>query len=138
MICSKCKQDKNESCFSFRNKSLEIRHKQCLECQKRYRQKHYKTHKDDYRKKNRRNKLKNRQLVYDYLMSHPCVDCGESDPVVLDFDHIKDKSINVSKLIGTYSWKTILQEINKCEVRCANCHRRKTAKQFRWYKDIAS
>ena len=35
-----------------------------------------------------------------------------------------------------YRWKTVLEEINKCEVRCANCHRQKTAKDENWYKLI--
>jgi hypothetical protein len=40
----------------------------------------------------------------------------------------------VSALVnGKYSWSKILEEIEKCDVRCANCHRRRTAKQLGWY-----
>jgi 5-methylcytosine-specific restriction endonuclease McrA len=70
-----------------------------------------------------------RNTIIDYLATHPCVDCGESDPVVLDFDHIAGKSFNIAKA----SWmlvsvERLLAEINKCEVRCSNCHRRRTAR----------
>jgi hypothetical protein len=71
--------------------------------------------------------------VFEYLSVHPCVDCGESDPVVLEFDHrdATTKFRAVAQMIeARYAWSTILEEIEKCDVRCANCHRRKTSRQF--------
>lgn len=73
----------------------------------------------------------NRRLVWEYKKTHPCVDCGESDPVVLEFDHQRDKKNWIANMLGSnVSHKKILDEIAKCVVRCANCHRRKTAKQL--------
>ncbi len=86
---------------------------------------------------NRSNRNENRRVVMEYLYSHPCVDCGEEDPVVLDFDHIegKGKICEVGRMLSSgYSLKAIMEEIAKCEVRCANCHRRKTARSRGWYK----
>lgn len=56
-----------------------------------------------------------------------CVDCAENNHIVLDFDHIKDKKYNISRMVHDgFSWKAILKEIQKCEVVCANCHRIRT------------
>ena len=56
-----------------------------------------------------------------------CTDCGETNPIVLDFDHLKDKKYNVSRMIHDgFSWAAIKKEIAKCEVVCANCHRIRT------------
>lgn len=76
-----------------------------------------------------------RTFVWNYLLDHPCVDCGEPDPVVLDFDHVIGvKRKGVSDLAGEgYSIKVITAEIAKCLVRCANCHRRRTAVQLGHY-----
>ncbi len=81
---------------------------------------------------------KNRQRAYDYILSHPCIDCGEDDPVVLQFDHIKGLKVrSISEMVNAGSaWHTILREMNKCEVVCANCHARRTAKAQRWYRRI--
>lgn len=74
------------------------------------------------------------EMMFQYFMEHPCVDCGETDPIVLTFDHIRDKHFNVSDgMRQGYSMSTIWAEIAKCEVRCGNCHLRKTAKDFGWY-----
>ena len=58
-----------------------------------------------------------------------CIDCGEDESILLEFDHVRGKKINnVSDMVGqAYSIKSIKNEIRKCEVRCANCHRRKTS-----------
>jgi hypothetical protein len=79
------------------------------------------------------------RAVYDYLAKHPCVDCGESDPVVLDFDHVRgQKFMNVKRMLsGTYSLKRIFEEIEKCDVRCANCHRRATAQRGGFFTYVA-
>lgn len=68
---------------------------------------------------------RNKEFVQDYLSLHPCVDCGISDIRVLDFDHIRgEKKFDVSYMVTkAYRLELIKQEISKCEVRCANCHR---------------
>jgi hypothetical protein len=75
------------------------------------------------------------EKVVAYLLEHPCVDCGETDWQVLDFDHRDPgtKCDHVARLVHNASWATVLQEIEKCDVRCANCHRRKTALDNDWY-----
>ena len=83
---------------------------------------------DYYKAKTKENRRAVSLQVREYLNNHPCVDCGEDDPVVLEFDHVFDtKTANISDLVKTnHCWNTIIKEIQKCEVRCANCHRRIT------------
>jgi hypothetical protein len=59
------------------------------------------------------------------------VDCGETDPDVLDFDHVRGKKVcGISRMVGRgYRLWRIKAEIDKCEVRCANDHRRITKKR---------
>lgn len=105
------------------------------EKQRQASRKHYLANKDKMKARARTNskdaKRRNREYVDSYLKSHPCVDCGESDHIVLEFDHIKgEKLYNVSGLKhGSNSIQLIEEEIAKCEVRCANCHRRQTYKR---------
>ena len=67
-----------------------------------------------------------------------CIICDESDPVVLEFDHRdgNDKIDSVSNLIRNSSWDRIAAELAKCDVLCANCHRRKSAAQFRYKRHL--
>jgi hypothetical protein len=70
-----------------------------------------------------------RAFVLAYLREHPCIDCGESDPIVLELDHRPGdkKCFEIGNVISRgYSVATIEAEIKKCDVRCANCHRRIT------------
>jgi hypothetical protein len=53
--------------------------------------------------------------------------------VVLTFDHLGDKLFSISSRIGCGNLPKLIEEIGKCVVRCANCHMRKTAKDFNWY-----
>jgi len=86
----------------------------------------------------RNNKViaENRQRLYDYLSTHPCVDCGIPEIRFLQFDHIRgSKKNSIAKMIGTAtSWQTIEEEIAKCEVRCANCHSAKTSERGNWWR----
>ena len=86
-------------------------------------------HRKDLYEAQRRHRVNVRGKLFEYLSTKKCIDCGEKDPIVLDFDHIKpeDKFKPVSKMLsGHWSWLSLKKEIEKCEVRCANCHRIKT------------
>jgi hypothetical protein len=76
--------------------------------------------------------------LIEFFRTRPCVDCGESDPLVLEFDHRSDKIFNISKGIRDHSWASVLDEIAKCDVVCANCHRRRTARRGRFARAVVA
>lgn len=135
--CSGCKQEKDIEEFSWENKAKNERQSKCKSCSKIYQDAHYAENKEAISLKNKAKRDKYRQFVWDYLKLHPCVDCGEIDPTVLEFDHKdpNEKDFMVSEG-RNYNMDRVLEEMQKCEIRCANCHKRKTAIQFGWYKDI--
>lgn len=117
----------------------------CIKCHRLYTHNHYLAHKVEYVAKAQVNSARYFKAAMswltDYLYYHHCVDCGEKDIVVLEFDHREptSKEYNVGTLIhdcGT-SLEKLQREVAKCDVRCANCHRRRTAKQYKWRKAFA-
>jgi hypothetical protein len=85
-----------------------------------------------------RTRMRNRVFIYTTLKQSHCIDCGDKRWQVLEFDHVRGtKEIGICEMINRKcSLERIEKEIAKCEVRCANCHRLKTAVQFGWYKGI--
>lgn len=74
-----------------------------------------------------RRTVSNRNKIQQIKMDKGCVDCGYNVHfAALDFDHVQgSKAKVVSDMVG-YRWDKVMLEIEKCEVRCANCHRIKT------------
>jgi len=135
--CSRCMQLKNEDEFAARNKAKGTLQPYCKVCRKEIDAKLWKTNsKFRLSKTERMNeyRLRNNEYVLEYLKTHPCVDCAENDPIVLDFDHLRDKIANVAKLVDNTSLSSLKEEIDKCEVRCSNCHRRKTARERNYFR----
>jgi len=82
-------------------------------------------HRKRHRIENRR-AMGNRAWVRAYLVAHPCVDCGEADPAVLEFDHVRgEKLFAIANGVERYGLVKLKAEILRCVVRCANCHRRR-------------
>lgn len=116
-LCKKC-----YNIFQY-NDRYDIKSNECISC-------------NTEKTTSKRNK--NRTKIYNYLLVNPCADCGEKDPIVLEFDHLdpKNKNYNISNMMS-YSWEKIEKEIEKCQVVCANCHRRRTASTYNWYAYIS-
>ena len=137
--CTTCGQWKDDEEFSFRHKALGIRWGICKECKSKQQAQWYEGHRDQHLENVRRNtsvaRDAARQYVLDYLSTHPCSECGESDPQVLEFDHLSGKTKDISVMVAQgYSVKTIKAEIAKCRVLSANCHRRHTSKSGGWFR----
>jgi hypothetical protein len=81
----------------------------------------------------KRNKQRVTEFIEQYKRHQHCADCGFSGkdfPYVLDFDHKNnglDKKFNIGSWSRTVlSVEAITREIAKCELVCANCHRKRT------------
>jgi hypothetical protein len=109
----------------------------CLACGRGYRRDHYARNVAYYVAKaaraDDRRQVENYRKLIAHLRVNPCVDCGETDVRVLQFDHLdpSTKTTEVSRLVLYASWSRALAEIDKCAVRCGNCHRRKTLRDLR-------
>lgn len=136
-VCGKCKKNKPATDYSVKKKSKLQPY--CKDCNATYGSAWYFSRKESRKKIIAAQKLQRKrraqEFVLLYLKQHGCVDCPEKDPVVLDFDHLRDKKDNISNMIANgLIIDKIIAEIEKCEIRCANCHRRKTAAVSGWYR----
>ncbi len=130
-VCTRCRERKPATHFAWHRKTRGQRDTYCRPCRAAYKREHYAANKHVYIAKAHRRKqaiaLERAGLLVEFFRKRPCVDCGESDPLVLEFDHLGEKSFNIAKGLRSHSWQAVLDEIAKCEVVCANCHRRRTA-----------
>jgi hypothetical protein len=116
----------------------------CRTCNREYSRTWYRAHRvEEVAKAAARNKVRraeNLGRVLEYLASHPCVDCGEADPVVLQFDHVREQKVTEVMAMAErlVPWNLILDEIAKCDVRCGTCHVRRTAHQVGWRRTSVS
>jgi hypothetical protein len=139
--CASCFELKQSAEFSWKHKHLGTLATYCKPCQREYCRSHYRKNRERHNQRRYANQAayreRNRDLVTSYLLTHPCVDCGDKDPLMLDFDHVRGrKTDDISRMISIgMSLGQIKLEIEKCVVRCSNCHRRKTAKELTWFKD---
>jgi hypothetical protein len=79
---------------------------------------------------NRPLRRRNLEYVFTHLQKSSCIDCGEADLVVLEFDHVGPKRESVMVMVlNEHSLSSLERELASCEVRCANCHRRRTIRQ---------
>ena len=134
-MCTKCHQTKDESEYFIKSASTGYRHAQCKKCYREYRKtysaNHYAKYGDAYREraKIRRAKLKRQNQIelIRYLQDKACAECGENDIRVLEFDHLEPpkKLLGIARAVndGRPS-AVILSEIHKCQILCANCHKK--------------
>lgn len=127
-ICSVCETKKPLEGFHRNKRRLDGYQSYCKTCAALRNRAYYVAtpHKQVERKANRTKAvLKGKKLVDDHFSKNFCVDCGNSDRRVLEFDHVRGIKIgNVSQMVTDgRGLEVIVAEIAKCEVRCANCHR---------------
>lgn len=144
--CSKCDQLKPQSEFFRRSRITGKLHSECKECyglaRQSYQVDHYRRCRSRYlanaKKRREKKNAEYRALLTTYLSDKSCNECGESDIRVLELDHFDpaNKEFTVSQGVKLgYNMSLIRQEMEKCQVLCSNCHRKRTAAQFNWYKN---
>lgn len=129
--CSKCNKEKDLEEFHRNNSRKDGRQGVCKPCRSVYHKSWYsdpiknREQADRSRAARKKRREAYHALILDYLLEHPCVDCGITDIRVLDFDHLPgfQKEISISDTVA-FAWspEQILAEISKCDVRCRNCH----------------
>ena len=140
--CNRCKVKKPFSEFNNKRDSGHLSSVQpyCRPCQGEYQRENYESRRipllNGVYKTRQVRKTEIRTFLAEFYSSHPCVDCGETDILVLEFDHVTGKTFGLNEAIrDVVSLKKIKEEITKGEVRCANCHRRITSEHqnsWRW------
>lgn len=137
-ICTKCNKYKPISCFHVRSKKDGTFKSHCKQCCSVRDQAYYVSPSSKKKKSLKRSRIKlekrNRTLLLDFLSSSSCKDCGIGDIRVLDFDHLKDKRYTISARFKSLSVETLVKEMEKCDVVCANCHRIRTSSRANDWK----
>lgn len=141
--CVICKKEKELLEFNKNKRKKDGLNNVCRECNKIASNKYYINNKEKAKKyaleRAKTVRKETRKLYFNLLKNSECVDCGNNNPLVLEFDHKDgvDKYNTIGTLVGNgTTWKNIKKEIDKCDIRCANCHRIRTAKQLNWYQDL--
>ena len=128
--CGRCGHDLPRECF---NRFGTGRQWWCRRCFAAYFRERGELHRIQSRAAKQARRRRIAAFVLLYLRTHPCVDCGKADPVVLDFDHVGEKTAGIAELVtATATLDAIESEITRCDVVCANCHRRRTARRAGW------
>jgi|SRR5688572_13727192 len=125
--CSKCKKEKSVSEFNknrLRKDGLQF---YCKDCNQEAYSDWKKNNKDKARAGHRRALRSKRKWIAEFK-NKPCTDCKVNYPsYVMQFDHvIGEKKFNIGDSKCNYAKQTILEEIAKCEIVCANCHAERT------------
>jgi hypothetical protein len=154
--CSKCKEEKPVSEFHRQARSVDGRHPYCKPCKAGYASERHWRKRDEELARMRAWRSQNHEYVLarakewylanperkrdadhllvqekraliQFLKARPCADCGGSFPsICMDFDHVSGVKLMAIGQMGRYSVARILEEVSKCEVVCANCHRIRT------------
>ena len=135
--CCKCQLMRPLSDFNRSTSAADGLQARCRLCAAAWYQANKARHKLNVRARNNRVRAEHRERITNYLLEHPCEDCGEADVRVLEFDH-NDPHEKVGEVVRLASscipWRRVQAEISKCTVRCANCHRIRTNDMFGFWR----
>ncbi len=128
-VCVVCHVEKELSEFNM--------HSYCRECSRAYGKRYYQANKAYYLEKAKRRNAEQRKrldVIINAAKDRPCADCGiKYPPWIMQFDHLEgaDKIANVADMRRlSYSIASVMDEIAKCDVVCANCHCQRTHERY--------
>lgn len=127
--CGTCSEMKPLTEFNRKSSRRDGHQEVCRECNRSSSRQYYKRNREQHlaviRKRTAARRDAGRKLVAEHLAGSSCVDCGNDDIRVLDFDHRpgEQKRDGVMQLVRNgFSLSAIASEITRCDVRCRNCH----------------
>jgi hypothetical protein len=127
--CGKCLRRRLIKNFNKKGKRFSS---YCKDCNKSNLKSHYYSNPSYYKQKRIAHKSKVKAIISE-LKKNPCTDCGLMfHPCAMQFDHVPGgppKKFNISQAVVTRPVGTVLKEIAKCELVCANCHAYRTYKR---------
>lgn len=137
--CCTCHELRPLTDFNVRRAAPDGLQSRCRACSRAWYVAHREQHRANVARRTVATRLEYKRRIGVHLRAHPCVDCGETDVRVLDFDHDSgsDKRADIAALVAACGrWSDIEAEIAKCSVRCANCHRRVTSERARDWRAV--
>lgn len=123
--CTKCPQNGQQPLNNFAIKTGSQRSPICKACKRDYNKLHYQANKADYVSKAKIRSQEVKDWLKELKTKLCCNRCSENHPATLQFHHTDPtiKEIAISKTIRLgWNKSRILEEIEKCEILCANCH----------------
>lgn len=124
-VCNSCNEEKTLDDFRRDKNRIDGRRSSCKICDRsRQMSLWHERYSEKYKERRQAARDDRRQLINE-AKTCGCIFCGEKEPVCLDFHHVneEEKDYGVSAML-TFSRERILEEIAKCIVVCANCHRK--------------
>lgn len=131
--CCTCHRELPLAAFNRRSRAADGLQSRCRDCSRAWYEQHRAAHMANAARRSKRARDELAARLHAYLQDRQCIDCRQGDIRCLDFDHRDPmtKAADVVTLVNQLvSWPRIEEEIAKCDVRCANCHRRRTATQL--------
>lgn len=132
-LCARCKKRLPTSAFNRNKSTKDGLTYSCAACNRERNRESYRRTKPAHLARTKRwsdvRREENRLFLWEHKLRNPCVDCGETDPRVLQFDHVRGKKgadISYLAFSAKASQDALAREIKKCDVRCANCHLKRT------------
>ena len=133
--CPNCDRNLPLTSFGFRDKAHTKVQSYCQKCLNLYWTRWYSREANRRRQidgatRRHRDAIEQNRLLVRAFKSHPCNDCGQCfPPEVMDFDHLGNKIADISRMVFTHGPEGLKNELEKCELVCANCHRVRTARR---------